>query len=176
MPIRNFNASFRDAIEKLHSDAEQSGIAMSEICEIAGVSRATPHRYLKKIPATIAAVTRMQSALARLKVAKAGPCAKMTVTATIIAENGEKFVGTNCCSNPVMACPRAGMPTGVGYEKCIEVCRQVGHAEIVALNLAGDSARGAVLYVEGHSYACDACKAAAYAAGIRDITIGPPPA
>lgn len=176
MLSRNFNASFRDAIEKLHSDAAQHGIAMSEICEFAGVSRATPHRYLKKLPATIQTVSRMQTALARLKVAKAGPCTRKVVTATLIAENGERFVGTNCCSAPATPCPRADLPTGVGYETCIAVCRQVGHAEIVALDLAGDLARGGVLYVEGHGYACDACKAAAAACGVRDIIIGPPPA
>ena len=64
------------------------------------------------------------------------------------------------------------MPTGVGYELCKSVCQQSAHAEVNAINLAGDAARGAVLYLEGHTYASEACKSAAERAGIARIVFG----
>lgn len=71
MTDKNFCDSFRDSVTALHADAAAAGIPMSDVCKGAGVSRATPHRYLKKIPATISALANMQDALARLKAAKA---------------------------------------------------------------------------------------------------------
>lgn len=105
-----------------------------------------------------------------------GPCAKQTVTATIVTKDGQRFVGTNYCNNAQQTCPRAGMPTGAGYELCRNICQQEAHAEIVALRAAGLNTQGATLYIEGHSYACEPCKAAAREAGITDIIIGVPPA
>jgi deoxycytidylate deaminase len=104
-----------------------------------------------------------------------GPCAKQTVKATIITQNGTRFVGTNHCLAPQTTCARAGMPTGVGYDLCKSVCRQEGHAETNALRIAGANAAGSTLYVEGHTYACDSCKAAALEAGVTEIVIGAPP-
>ncbi len=104
-----------------------------------------------------------------------GPCAKQVVTATIVTSNGRRFVGTNHVRNPQAECPRKGLPTGVGYELCRDVCDQVGHAEVVAIAEAGSHAAGGRLYLEGHSYACDACKSACEAAGITSIVIGQPP-
>ena len=101
-------------------------------------------------------------------------CVKQTVTATIIAADGTRFVGTNNCRRPQPTCPRAGMPTGKGYQLCIDVCQQVGHAEVVALRKAGDKARGAWLFIEGHTYMCDPCGEAATAAGIKAVILGPP--
>lgn len=106
---------------------------------------------------------------------EAGPCVKQTVTATIITTDGERFVGTNDCLNPQTVCPRAGMPTGVGYELCQTVCRQTAHAEVNAINKARSRAKGGVLYLEGHTYACEPCKQACADAGIAEIIIGPPP-
>lgn len=104
-----------------------------------------------------------------------GPCAKQITRATIIALDGSRYVGENVCLNPQLACPRGGMPTGVGYELCSSVCRQTGHAEVNAVRAAGEAARGGTLYLEGHSYACEPCKAAVAAAGIVEIVIGAPP-
>lgn len=104
-----------------------------------------------------------------------GPCAKQVVTATIVTPVGERFVGTNYVRNHQPICPRADMPTGVGYHLCKEVCDQSGHAEPNAIAAAGEKAKGAVLYLEGHTYACDPCKEAADRAGIREIVIGSPP-
>jgi len=106
----------------------------------------------------------------------AGPCAKQTVRATIVTPSGMRFVGENDCLNPQTACPRADMKTGEGYHLCVQVCKQTGHAEINALKAAGPAARGAVMYVEGHTYACEPCQLAALDAGIRFIVLGAPPA
>lgn len=104
-----------------------------------------------------------------------GPCVKQTVRATIVAVDGERYVATNYTLNPQTECPRAGMQTGQGYELCRSVCQQPGHAEVNALRIAGDHARGGSLYIEGHTYACDSCLKAAQDAGIVAVHIGPPP-
>lgn len=108
----------------------------------------------------------------RLAPEGSGPCVKQTVTATVVTADGTRYVATNHCMNPQTECPRADMPTGVGYELCKSVCQQPAHAEVNAINLAGDAARGAVLYLEGHTYACEACKSAAEQAGIARIVMG----
>ena len=109
----------------------------------------------------------------------AGPCVKQTVTATIVARDGSRFVATNYCLTPQTVCARAGMKTGEGYELCKSVCSQPAHAEVNAIRLASsyDDARfifGSMLYLEGHSYACDKCTRTAMAAGIAEIVIGAP--
>jgi hypothetical protein len=101
-------------------------------------------------------------------------CAKQTVTATIVAPDGRRYVGTNACANPQPACPRGDMPTGVGYHLCREVCGQHGHAEAAAIQSAAGRARGGTLYLEGHSYACAACLALAAGAGLEVVIGGPP--
>lgn len=102
-----------------------------------------------------------------------GPCAKTTVRCTLVTPASERIVGTNHCENPQLACPRA---PGEGYEKCTSVCRQVGHAEVIAVNLAGEArARGARAYLEGHTYACMACQHALFDAGVISFSIGAPP-
>lgn len=104
-----------------------------------------------------------------------GPCVKQTVTAAVVAPDGRRWVATNHCERPQTVCPRAELPTGVGYELCRSVCQQPGHAEVNALALAGLGALGATLYLEGHFYACDSCKTAAQNAGISNIIVGPAP-
>lgn len=106
---------------------------------------------------------------------KAGICLKAQVRATLVALDGRWFVGTNGVSVPQESCPRAGSPSFVGYEACKEICQQPAHAEVSAINLAGDAARGATIYLEGHFAACPDCQAAADAAGIAQIIVGPPP-
>lgn len=104
-----------------------------------------------------------------------GPCAKQVVVATVIALNGERYIGTNHCMKPQATCPRAGMPTGVGYELCKSICEQDAHAEVNAVRLAGPDAVGATLYLEGHTYACQACQVASVSAGVAEIIVGQPP-
>lgn len=101
----------------------------------------------------------------RIVASDAHPCRKRTVTATICALDGTEFVATNQCRVDG-ACPREHLPTGVGYELCNPV-----HAEVRAIQLAGDAARGGTLYLAGHTYACGPCHAAALAAGISDIIV-----
>ncbi len=103
-----------------------------------------------------------------------GPCVKQTVTATLVAADGRRFVATNHCENPQAVCPRAGMKTGEGYHLCREVCRQPAHAEVNVLALAGEAARGGTLYLEGHTYACRPCMDACLRAGAV-LLIGKPP-
>lgn len=101
-----------------------------------------------------------------------GPCAKATVTCTIIAANGKRYVGTNYCENAQETCPRLA---GEGYEKCKTICGQVGHAEQVAVSLAGADAAGANAYLQGHTYACQACQEALFGAGVAALSVGVEP-
>ena len=104
-----------------------------------------------------------------------GPCAKQVVIATLVAKNGTYFVSSNHCATPKEYCQRAGMPSGEGYDLCQSVCGQSGHAEVNAIKLAGKFASGGVLYITGHTYACDSCVSAAKLAGVMKIIIGAPP-
>ena len=101
-----------------------------------------------------------------------GPCAKQRVVAEITTPSGARFYGENLCFRPQETCPRGEMPSGKGYHLCQSICVQSGHAEINALTAAGASANGATLTLYGHTYACDACQAAARQAGIAEIKIG----
>lgn len=101
-----------------------------------------------------------------------GPCAKQTVTCTLVALTGERFVGTNACGNPQVVCPRT---FGEGYEKCHTICQQAGHAEEQALRAAGDKAKGAHAYVEGHVWCCQNCQIELFKHGVKALTIGSPP-
>ena len=56
-----------------------------------------------------------------------GPCVKQQVRAYVVTRYGDIFVGTNHCVAPQQTCPRADMPTGVGYELCRSVCQQPAH-------------------------------------------------
>lgn len=101
-------------------------------------------------------------------------CAKQTVTATIVTPDGVRFRATNHCYNPQEVCPRKDMPTGVGYELCKSVCNQSGHAEVNAIRVAGSYAKGATMYIEGHTYACDGCLDAIKEAGITSVVFSRP--
>ena len=98
-----------------------------------------------------------------------GPCVKATVKCVIVALDGQRFTGTNYCNNAQSACPRIA---GEGYGKCKSICRQEGHAEIVAVALAGESCRGATAYLTGHTYACQPCQEALFGAGVSFLSIG----
>jgi hypothetical protein len=100
-----------------------------------------------------------------------GPCAKTRVRCTLVTADGEYIVGENWCANPQAACPRA---LGEGYEKCKSTCQQEGHAEAVAVRLAGEKSKGARAFLEGHTYACMDCQHALFGAGVVSLSIGPP--
>lgn len=81
-------------------------------------------------------------------------CAKREVTAIVIGVSGRHYVGQNTCRNPQAVCPRTD---GEGYEKCKTVCRQIGHAEEMAIAEAGEDAFGGRIVVAGHVYVCRGC-------------------
>lgn len=96
-----------------------------------------------------------------------GVCVKQDVVARLYTPEGELFVGTNRCHNPQQVCPRDvyGMKSGEGYHLCKEVCRQEAHAEVDAITQAGEKAKGAIIYLTGHQYACGDCQEVARNAG-----------
>lgn len=98
-------------------------------------------------------------------------CAKQVVEATIIATDGTTYVGRNDCANPQAVCPRGSMPSNVGYHLCRSVCRQAGHAEVMAIEAAGEHAEGATLILRGHVAVCPECMKACNAAGIARIEV-----
>ena len=100
-------------------------------------------------------------------------CAKQTVVA-IIQNNGKTWVGTNWCESPQVKCPRGDMPSGVGYELCKDVCKQMNHAEVDACIKAGDNARGGTLFLFGHTFCCEDCKKVMTEYGIKDVVIVSP--
>lgn len=101
-----------------------------------------------------------------------GPCARRVVHCTIRSIDGWQVTGENWCRKPQRTCPR---DPGEGYEKCHTICHQEGHAEEVALRLAGPriAAGGAVAIIEGHSHACKSCQEALFAAGVTWLRIEP---
>ena len=104
--------------------------------------------------------------------ATTGPCAKKRVACTIVAADGQRYVGTNDCVTPQSVCPR--LP-GEGYEKCASVCRQPGHAEVMALEAAGEAAHGSLAWIEGIGHVCCDCEAALDDAGVLAWALGAPP-
>ena len=97
-----------------------------------------------------------------------GPCAKARVFCTLTMPDGEEITGENWCANPQLACPRA---PGEDYTKCSTICRQEGHAEVVAVRLAGGKARGATAVLRGHTYACMACQHVMFGAGVLSFGV-----
>lgn len=104
-----------------------------------------------------------------------GPCAKVRVFCTLVHPDGRRWTGENVVRKPQEVCPRGDLPSGVGYEMCRDVCDQVGHAEVVALEAAGERARGCTAYIEGRDYICTNCQTALLNAGVRNWVIGEPP-
>jgi hypothetical protein len=101
-----------------------------------------------------------------------GPCAKATVRCTLVLADGSHVVGENWCRNPQPVCPRA---PGEDYAKCTTVCAQQGHAEVVAVALAGPGrCLGARAYLNGHTYACQACQERLFGAGVESLHVGRP--
>lgn len=99
-----------------------------------------------------------------------GPCAKVRIRATIRTPDGRSFVGFNDCDNAQRVCPRE---PGDNYFLCQAVCRQEGHAEVMALKQAGPWAVGATAFVE-HKRCCPDCQQALNAAGVARIVLGEP--
>ena len=98
-------------------------------------------------------------------------CVKQTVIALLIAVDGEHFVGSNWCITPQNKCPRENSKSGEDYEFCRSVCNQSSHAEVDACHKAGKKAKGATLYLIGHTYCCDNCKKVMREHGVKTINI-----
>jgi len=99
-------------------------------------------------------------------------CLKAVTECTIITTDGREYTGRNLCSaiRRPEQCPRE---PGEGYEKCETVCKQLGHAEEVALKLALDdgSVDGATAILRGHTHYCKECQEALFDAGISSLRI-----
>lgn len=95
------------------------------------------------------------------KVLKKSGCIKQP-TAAVVVKNG-KIIGRGAnAGKRVKVCPRIvhNCPTGTGYEYCKKVCKQEGHAEVMAIRDAlkkTKNLKGASLYLEGHWWICKPC-------------------
>ena len=98
-------------------------------------------------------------------------CAKRRVLCKIELADGRSIVGENACLNPQQLCPRQDLPTGVGYELCKDVCKQVGHAEEVAVSLLREGDRPTKATITGHNYVCDNCKSILRSVGITEVEV-----
>ena len=94
-------------------------------------------------------------------------CAKKVVTCELRnASTGLTIYAQNDCGNPQEVCPR--LP-GEGYEKCISICDQKGHAEEQALKIAKGDASGYKATIYGIGWACRSCQEKLYKAGVESI-------
>ena len=101
-----------------------------------------------------------------------GPCAKTVVTCHIMTPDMQHtFYGENDCENPQKVCPRQ---PNEDYLKCVLICKQSGHAEVMALQQAGEFAKGATAIVKGIKHVCKSCQERLFAAGISKIIIWNP--
>jgi deoxycytidylate deaminase len=100
-------------------------------------------------------------------------CKKQTTYAVIYKDGQVVGTGTNEIYADIAKCPREmqGCVPGEGYHLCTEVCKQKGHAEVVACESAGKLADGGTLYLMGHSYCCDNCLETMMTAGITEVVI-----
>lgn len=106
-------------------------------------------------------------------------CAKRRVRCTIVARTGESVIGENSCEAPQIACPRTDEEVAAAdYSKCKTICRQLGHAEdmAVAAALARPYVRwdNAEALIEGHYYACISCQKSLRLLGVNTIHFGEP--
>lgn len=101
-----------------------------------------------------------------------GPCTKKHVVCCLVTPEGEHFWGTNEVLAFQVVCPRTDEDD---YSKCVHVCHQPGHAEIMALREAGEKARGATAYMKGNTFFCRECQEAMFAAGVVALRLGDPP-
>lgn len=56
-----FGKVFRERLEKIAQDAQAAGINLTVVCKGAGISRATPDRWRRKLPKTIEIIDKMES-------------------------------------------------------------------------------------------------------------------
>lgn len=99
------------------------------------------------------------------------PCVKQSVYAVVITADGREYFGANWMTScDVTVCPRI-LANTTSYELCDTVCGQGTefHAERQAMWSAYyDNADlvGAEVFITGHTYCCDTCRAAMFEEGI----------
>jgi len=100
-------------------------------------------------------------------------CKKQTTVAIIMKDGKFISMGTNEIHEPVEVCPRdeMGFKSGEGYHLCKETCGQISHAEVDACVRAGAEAKGASLYLMGHTYCCDNCISVMAEYGIAEVVV-----
>ena len=62
-----FTDEFKKRIEKIETEAKSVGLNFTSICKEAGISRATPDRWKKSTPKTIAIITQIEGIVAAHK-------------------------------------------------------------------------------------------------------------
>ncbi len=102
-------------------------------------------------------------------------CRRRPVAAVLVTPDGRIVIGRNNVANLQPVCPRdeAGYEGGEGWEMCRDICGQRHHAEVDALEQAGDEARGGTVYLVGHKVACPDCAAALDKAGVTLVIHNP---
>ncbi|MFA6250832.1 MAG: deaminase [Candidatus Shapirobacteria bacterium] len=99
--------------------------------------------------------------LAASEILKTRSCIKQP-TGAVVVKNSQIIGRGSNAGILVTSCPRIeqGYQTGQGWHLCQEICRQEGHAEIMAIKDAlthGHNPQGADLYLEGHWWCCQNC-------------------
>ncbi len=67
MSSKSFSEVFAERVAKIEEDAKKVGLNFTSICEIGGISRATPDRWRKEVPKTILLVDQMEQIIADRK-------------------------------------------------------------------------------------------------------------
>lgn len=71
MKPNNFTEAFNAEMASLKSRAAAVGLSINELCKRAGLARATPDRWSRRTPNTVALVTKMQAEVAKAEAEKA---------------------------------------------------------------------------------------------------------
>ena len=74
--MTTFKDAFLGRLKAIERDAKDCGLNYTSICKEAGVSRATPDRWKKSTPLTVALVDKMEAIVAQHKAAQAALVAK----------------------------------------------------------------------------------------------------
>lgn len=67
VPAIRMRTAFQNALDEIIVEARERGIKIKDLCEEAGVSRATLHRYRTAAPDSVMAVDKLRVALRRAK-------------------------------------------------------------------------------------------------------------
>ncbi|HEX7906736.1 MAG TPA: hypothetical protein VF534_01405 [Paraburkholderia sp.] len=67
MSSKPFGEVFRERVDRIEEEAKKVGLNFTSICEIGGISRATPDRWRREMPKTIQLVEQMEQIIADRK-------------------------------------------------------------------------------------------------------------